>query len=181
VECLDGKKCIATWDHNREFWLTDQRECRLAIHDWTVYLSPWGRSMEWNTRDPWWVRGVSLNLKDCVLGKWRYTCEETGRPIEVAIPMPEGNYMAIFTPQRQVWKRPRWFQLVRESFDVKIPKGIPFAGKGENSWDCGDDGLYGMGADGTMDEAIMRVRDTVLERRQRYGNPSDAAIVEALA
>lgn len=175
------EKHIFTWDNNREVWLTAQREFRFAIHYWTIWFTPWGRSMEYLTADPWWVRGVSLNLKDVVVGRWRYTCETIGPTQTVMIPMPEGVYLAEFTPQRQTWKRPRWFTYARESFDIKIPKGIPFAGKGENSWDCGDDGLFGMGAEGTITEAVECVRQTVLERRRRYGQPSAEAITEAMA
>lgn len=165
----------------REVWLPDRRECRIAVHDWAVWINPWSKLMEWTKSDPWWVRGLTFHVDDFVLGKTRYTHENTGPVFIVGIPMPEGNYAAEFTPQRQTWKRPRWFSQVRESFDVNIPKGIPFAGKGENSWDCGDDGLFGMGAEGTVEQAIAKVRDTVMERRRRYGSPSDAAIREALA
>lgn len=176
------RKCVATWDGGREFWLTDQRECGISIHDWTIRISPWAKWGEWCSRDPWWVRGVSLNIADFVLGRTLYTHEKTGPEMEVSIPMPEGWYLALFTPQRQTWKRPRWFgTTVRESFDIRIPKGIPFAGKGENSWDCGDDGLFGMSADGSVQEAVSAVRTSVMESRKRYGSASDETIKEALA
>jgi hypothetical protein len=175
------RKCIATWDGDREFWLTDQRECRIAIFNWKLWLTPWGKSMEWASADPWWVRGFTFDMKRAVIGKTDYICEQTGPTQTVQIPMPEGFYSAQFTPQRQTWKPRRWFGTVRESFDIKIPKGIPFAGKGENSWDCGDDGLFGMSAEGTVEQAIAKVRETVMERRRRYGNASDETIREALA
>lgn len=173
--------CVATWDNNREFMLTDQREASVSVHDWTIRMTPWGRSMEWAAKDPWWVRGVSLNLTDVVLGKSRYVCEQIGQSFPVSIPMPEGDYPAVFQRQRQTWKRPRWFAHTRESFDITIPKGIPFAGKGENAYDCDDDGLYGMGAEGTVEDAVAAVRATVLRSRKRYGAPSPASIQSALA
>lgn len=175
------RKCIATWDNGREFWLTDQRESRVAIFDWKLWINPWSKSMEHVSADPWWVRGVTVDFKRIVIGETAYICEQTAPTFTVQIPMPEGFYAAEFTPQRQTWKPRRWFATVRKSFDINIPKGIPFAGKGENSWDCGDDGLFGMGADGTVEEAIAKVRDTVMERRRRYGSPSDAAIAEAMS
>jgi hypothetical protein len=175
------RKHVFHWDNNREVWLPDHREFKLAIHNWTIWFTPWGKWGEWSRADPWWVRGVSWNIQDFALGRVQYTQETIGDPLDVSIPMPEGVYRAVFTPQRQTWKRPRWFSQVRESFDIQIPKGIPFAGKGENSWDCGDDGLFGMGAEGSVQDAIARVRETVLERRRRYGSPSEDAIREALA
>jgi hypothetical protein len=161
-------------------WLVDRREARLAIHDWAIWLTVWGRWGEWRRADPWWVRGVTLHLDDLVLGRTQYVCETLGPPVSVLIPMPEGNYPATLTPQRQTWTRPRGWTIVRTSFDIEIPKGIPFAGKGENSWDCGDDGLYGMGAGGTVEEAIAAVQASVTESRRRYGRPSPRAIQEAL-
>jgi hypothetical protein len=177
------RMCVATWRTPPEdIWLTDQRECRIGIHDWTIWLHPWSKTMEWAANDPWWVRGVTFNLRDFVLGRTDYTCETLGPAFAVSIPMPEGVYTATFQPQRQTWTRPRWRRsLVRESFDIRIPKGIPFAGKGENSWDCGDDGLFGMGAEGTVEQAVATVRESVMARRHRYGAPSEDAIREALA
>lgn len=175
-------KTVATWRNPPEdIWLTDRRECRVAIHDWKIWISPWSRWGEWRSDDPWWVKGVTFDLKQLVLGRTRYTCEPLGRPVEVAISMPEGSYRAVFQRQRQTWKRPRWFAAVRESFDIDIPKGIPYAGKGENSWDCGDDGLFGMSAEGTIEQAVARVRDAVMESRRRYGQPSSESVAKARA
>ena len=176
------RKHLFTWETPaREVWLPEQRECSVAIHDWTIWLKPWGKSMEWVKADPWWVRGVSFNVERFLRGKARYACENTGEPFTVMVDMPEGHYEAVFTPQRQTWRYPRWFTHTRDSFDVKIPKGIPFAGKGENSWDCGDDGLFGCSEEGSIDEAKAKIRDYVMGRRRRYGNPSDQAVREALA
>lgn len=161
--------------------LPDRRECRLSIHDWTIWLSPWSRWGEWRASDPWWVRGVSLNLKDVALGRTRYICDKIGDPFDVSIPMPEGNYRAVFQRQRQTWRRPRWFSITRESYDIDIPKGIPFAGKGENSWDCDDDGLFGMGAEGTVDEAVAKVQESVERSRRKYGHASAQTVEKALA
>lgn len=176
------RKHVFNWETPpREVWLPERRECRIAFHDWTLWLQPWSKWGEWCAADPWWVRGVSFNLRDFALGRPRYTCDALGPPLHVRIPMPEGEYAAVLTPQRQTWTRPRWFRHVRDSFDISIPNGIPFAGKGENSWDCGDDGLFGMSADGTVEQAIEAVRGTVLRSRQRYGMPSEGAIREALS
>jgi hypothetical protein len=177
-------KHIATWDREnptREAWLTDRRECRIAIHGWAIWINPWSKTMEWDTADPWWVRGLTIHVDDLVLGKTRYQREALGEPIHAMVPMPEGNYPAVFQRQRQTWKRPRWFAHSRESFDITIPKGIPFAGKGENSWDCDDDGLFGMSAEGTLNQAIVRVQQAVNERRKRYGHASPKTIAEALS
>jgi hypothetical protein len=173
---------VATWRNPPEtITLPQQRQCRLSIYDWTIRFDPWAKSMEWCRADPWWVRGVSFDVKDFALGRTRYTCEKMGEPFDVPIPMPEGTYRAVFQRQRQTWRRPRWFSHTRDSYDIDIPKGIPFAGKGENSWDCGDDGLFGLSAEGSIEQAIEHVRASVMRSRRKYGHASDDAIREALA
>lgn len=74
----------------------------------------------------------------------------------------------------------RWFKRTGQEVTLNIPKGIPFAGKGENSWDCGDDGLFGIGGD-SIDDAIRRAQEAVTERRRRYGHASPEAVTEALS
>jgi hypothetical protein len=176
------EKHIFTWDHNREVWLTDQRECKVSIHDWTIRFIPWGRSMEWRTADPWWVRGVSLNLPDLLLGKTRYQTVTLKAGIPVKVPMPEGVYAGTAKIERATWKRPLWFARHRVSTWIDVPKGVPFQGKGENSWDCGDDGLFGCGVSGeSVERAVGHYVESVLTSRRRYGMPSDKAIQEALA
>jgi hypothetical protein len=175
------KKCIATWDGGREFWIPDDRECRIDMSDWTLHIVPWGKSMEWASADPWWVKGVSIRFRELLLGRTRYTSETLRGGIPLVIPMPEGAYAAVAKVERCTWKRPRWFAQTRTYVSVDIPKGIPFAGKGENSWDCGDDGLFGYSSEGeSLETAIAKGVESVLTSRRRYGMPSKQAISEAL-
>ena len=174
-------KHIFHWDNNREVWLPDQRECALSFGDWTLRFVPWGRSMEWRTADPWWIRGVSLDLKRLVLGRERCTVEILKQGIPVTIPMPEGTYRGTAKIERRTWKRSRWFAHSRVSTTIDCPKGIPFAGKGENSWDCGDDGLFGWGTEGeSIERAIAHGVESVLTSRRRYGHASPETITKAL-
>jgi hypothetical protein len=55
---------------------------------------------------------------------------------------------------------------------VDIPGGIPHPGKGENSWDCGMDGVYGLSCEATtVDEAVAAVHACATKNRERYGGP----------
>ena len=46
----------------------------------------------------------------------------------------------------------------------------PFEGKGENGWDCGEDGLYGCGSNGaSIEHAIGTTVEKVLDTRRRRG------------
>lgn len=172
------EKHIFTWDNNREVWLPAKRECSFSIYDWTIRLEPWGRWGEWRKSDPWWVRGVSFDIRRAVLGKRVYIAEEMAL-VPCVVPMPEGEYAAVAKVQRVTRGFSRWFKRTGIEATLNIPKGIPFAGKGENSWDCGDDGLFGIGGNG-IDDAIANAQRSVTERRERYGRPSLESIRESL-
>jgi hypothetical protein len=112
-------------------------------------------------------------LLDAVFGRTVYACSK-GRKYDFTISMPEGAYAAKFTEETRIWTRERWpLRKVRKSIGIDIPKGIPFAGKGENSWDMGDDGLFGTGSDGWDPwKAAESVKAIVLRHRKKYGEPS---------
>jgi hypothetical protein len=86
--------------------------------------------------------------------------------------MPEGCYAAKMKKTRSVWKRPRlpWNSFDRLDADIRIEGGIPFQGKGENDYDCGDDGLWGTGCTGHNEaHAVAVVVESVLNSRKKYG------------
>lgn len=155
------------------------REIELTVHNWAVWLKLWGRWGEWNSRDPWWVRGITFHIDDFILGDRKCVTEETRQPKRIAVEFDGYLYLGTAKFQRRTWKRPRWFAFVRESvtIDMDPGHGLPRAGKGENSWDCGDDAVCGWGVDGpptdeTVERAIDRGREICLEARKRYGQPS---------
>lgn len=172
------RKFIATWDNNRECWLPDRREFNVAFHDWTLRFTPWGRWGEWARRDPWWIRGVSLDFRRLLLGDRVYHAEELAL-VPCHVPMAEGNYQAVAKVQRVTRGFQRWFKRTGQEVTLNIPKGIPFAGKGENSWDCDDDGLFGIGGD-SIDDAIRRAQEAVNRSRKRHGHASAESVRQAL-
>lgn len=159
------------------------RDISVSISEWTIRWSFWvGTMASWSRRYPWcrWWRQGHVELAN-VLGRRRHSVEVLAEHIPVRIDMPEGSYVGEARFERRTWKRALWFRETQESTWIDVPKGIPFAGKGENSWDCGDDGLYGCGIDGlSVERACEHFAAQVLRNRKRYGMPSDAAIVEAL-
>lgn len=73
------------------------------------------------------------------------------------------------TRQRWPW---RYGRSIASWIDVKEPPR--FAGKGENSWDCGDDAIYGMGSsERTCAGAVGEYIKAVLKNRERYGMPRE--------
>lgn len=137
-------------------------------------FTPWSREWEWRSTDPWYVKGVSFNPADFLLGRMRHEHTIHEDWIETSVPMPEGSYPAKLRREERSWTRPRWpwwpFRIVQKYIEVELPGGIPFEGKGENSWDCGEDGLWGCSSSSwSYEKAIGHVVESVLKNRKRYG------------
>lgn len=130
-----------------------------------------------------------LSVEDVTQERWRNRAGfrwggDPPRPyVEIMVPMPEGNYPASVTLERSTWGRKRWpwGRKVQYSTDLEIPGGIPHPGKGENSWDCGDDGLYSIyapvrqGVQGLGDPQLAAIdaAQSVLMSRVKYGRGFD--------
>lgn len=56
--------------------VVDRRTCSVTIYDWTMRISPWSKTMEWASADPWWVKGVSLSLNPF---EWKFRSHEERR------------------------------------------------------------------------------------------------------
>lgn len=117
---------------------------------------------------------IRFRLRDFLLGRKVYAKEELKRAT-VAIPLDGRDYEGIWTLTRETWKRPRWpfvsHTRVGSWIDVEHPPA--FAGKGENSWDCGDDAIFGCGSQGlTPALAVGDYIKAVLRNRERYGAAS---------
>lgn len=185
----------------------------VSFHDGSIWVHVWNDSMCWNSGDTpgptrkwvgssedgtkrrvWtWQRGHlpwncsgwtwSLNVKELLLGEVTY--EEI--PLEVwdsVVRMPEGEYPCQVRTSKVRWTHSRapfspWYYRAM----VDIPNGIPFAGKGENSWDCDDDALnsitFGVeseepwGPREYTNRAAVRVFETRLKRSSPHWTPND--------
>lgn len=136
----------------------------------TVKCDLWMSPSEWHSKDPKWRR-VHFNLADFVLGRKDVEWESI-ETVPVSIPMFEGYYEATVEMRYHVsWrKRLPFIKHRHKCANVEIEKGIGFPGKGENSWDCGDDALFGMSCPAnSVEEAIGKTVASVLRNRMRYG------------
>lgn len=128
-----------------------------------------GSTMGWSSKTPKWKDG-SFSVTDFVLGEREYV---EGEPdlYKVQIPMPEGPYEATVELSNDTWKRSRWKPHVIRRARIDVPVGIPFPGKGENSWDCGEDACYGLTCPAaTVEDAIAAMVRTVFRNRRKYGS-----------
>jgi hypothetical protein len=146
----------------------DPREISLRIHDWAIWWTFWMNPNSYARRDPKWRRFV-FHIDDFFLGRQKYS-KQVLSTHDVKIPMPEGSYPATVILAEATWKRPRWFATRLRTAEVELKKPIPFPGKGENSWDCGEDGLHGLSTSAkNIEEAISKTVQSALRDRRRYG------------
>lgn len=158
-----------------------------------------GMSWCFGPNDHSWERNASLKerLRRNNLKWWkvdRYSPSESEKvesEVGATVYMPEGEYpVTVKLVRRQiVWrvgpykwhrrsKKRLVFDLPGKRFewfgDLEAPNGIPFPGKGENSWDCGQDGLYGLyqrvkNRGAWVEEMTTSATQSVLSSRRRYG------------
>jgi hypothetical protein len=157
------------WDaHGRTGEYTgDRRAIGVAIHGGAFWWDLWNDEFESRSTDPWWTRGC-FHFKDGLLGGTSYS-DEILETRDVVIPMPEKAYSATAKLKLSRWRRPLWpwpAEMLRVEIDC--PEGIPVPGKGENSWDCGDDATYGITcAAPTIEGAIGQLVASTLRTRQK--------------
>lgn len=152
--------------------ITEEREVSLNWHDNALWWYGWYSTNTWRSRDPWWRRG-SFHPDTFLLGRMDCMIEELTDWSPVAVPMPEGSYSGKARVRRWTWKRRRvnlFAPKERIAVDIEMDECLPFPGKGENSYDCGMDGLCGWSKDGTsIDAAIAHGVESALNSRARYG------------
>lgn len=153
-----------------------QRELSLSIHHWGLWLNLFTTDEDWIRDRPWHRNTIHISLIRWLIGKPVYTCTVVPHD-DVLIPMPEGCYKAKAKLEKRVWRY--WFGYIirREGWWFDIEGGIPFQGKGENSWDCGPDALCGCGGTGTIEEVIGKTVAKALENRLRYGSTTDKVVM----
>ena len=160
--------------NGREIWVYATRD-ESMVGGINFVFNFWRNPDGGELRKTW--RELYIHFPDIILspifGSVKHR-EELIEERDVKIPMPEGQYDGHVKLLRSVWKRPRlpFTSKVHHGARIDIPDGIPFEGKGENSWDCGEDGLFGCGADrATYEAAIARAVEITLEsRRKNNGN-----------
>lgn len=135
----------------------------------------------WTKGQPWW-RDATIT-KRTFFGLTK-TDTDKGASGLTQVPLPEGNYPArwehttytnhYLSPLGKLRDRvlgPREHSLV----SLDIDGGIPVEGKGENSWDCGMDGLFGVSG-ATVEDAVANAVRSVLRDRERSVGAEDGGL-----
>lgn len=145
------------------------REVRFAIHDGKVWLTLWSPSMDWSQGD----RNYNFDIEKFLLGETRYSAKETDHGLfQTQIEKDEPMYTGTYTAKICTWRYSRFpfIAISRPTYKLDITNGIPVPGKGENSWDCGEDAIYSIST-GANDlyEATEKLRESVNRTRLQYG------------
>ncbi len=148
-----------------------QRQIGWSWSDGRLHISLWEDPMQWSRSDPrWW--SFSICPADILLGDSDYSTQDL-RSERVIVAMPEGPYPCTVRIFESTWKRPRWHwprKMIRADITPDTP--IPVPGKGENSWDCGEDATWSMTCPAqTPEEAAAQLSQSILRDRDRYGGP----------
>jgi len=98
-------------------------------------------------------------------GKVEHTVIEE-RPVRLVL--AEGEHQGTGKLIETIWRYPRWFPQTHRSVEIEFEEGVPIPGKGENSWDCGDDAIYAMSCPTkTISEGVQHFRNAVIARRNK--------------
>lgn len=137
-----------------------------TFHD-TAYLHLWSDRTGWG-KD----RTYSFCPPDFILGRYKSEIEENEDWFEIQVDMPEATYQGKARRITQTWTRKR-FTFIKKSkryIEFEFENGIPIPGKGENSWDMGDDAIMGTSVSAnSIEEAVEMVKADAIRRRERYG------------
>jgi hypothetical protein len=145
------------------------RTTGVNIHHSTIWFEIWNWQHGWDRNQPKWM---SFNFCpiDFLLGDRQYSSQEIG-VYRQSVLMPEATYPVTIKLCADRWKRPRWpWPLIVKRAHIDCEIGIPKPGKGENSWDCGEDATYGLTCPAaSVEEAIEKLKSSVERDRERYG------------
>lgn len=134
-----------------------------------LWFCLWADQWSSSFGDAWWRRMYHFDVADFVLGKAAYSSKELVT-YAVSIPLPEGTFPGTVTLEEATWKRPRWKAKIVRRADISVERPPTFPGKGENSWDQGDDAIYSMTCRAkSVAEAIGQYVEAVLSNRFRRG------------
>ncbi len=161
------RKILEPITRRRDQKYSNGRNIGFSLDSEAISVMLWYDPMEHRGRDPWWWHQYFSFSR---LGGRAVHSEELIEAREVTIPMPEGSYPATARLVLASWKKPFWFTKSVRRVSIEVSVGIPFPGKGENSWDCGPDATSSMTCSAhSIAEGVGKLVGHVLDNRVRYG------------
>lgn len=148
------------------------REYGVKFHDGSMWVDIGAQPWESNSSDRWFEKTHCFHVSDWILGRSKYV-EDPNPQVYLNVPfaMPERVYRGTVKLADDAWHR-RFGKTVVARAHIEMNKGdaIPHPGKGENSWDCGEDATYSMTCPAkTLEEAIASMIESAMRSRRRHG------------
>lgn len=134
-----------------------------------------GSDDDWHSNDPLnWMRGI-IHPVDLIFGRPVHDKQEVGPKVQAIASFPEGDYPLLLQREIRTWKRPRWpFTMTHRYVDIEAVRAAESQGKGENSWDCGPDAIWGMSSPGhSYEDAVAAYVKATLRDRAKRGHIAD--------
>lgn len=157
------------WRKNIKWWDKSWgRTTDIRIFDGQIWFNIHNDTMGWSDAKRW--QEFNWSFENFFLGKERHSKEVLDKG-ETQIAFLEGTYNVKWEKQLHQWRRARWFtqRVIRYNLDMD-ENPIPVPGKGENSYDCGDDAIHSIHTPATnLSEALSKLTESVLRTRERYG------------
>lgn len=163
--------------------LPEEKEISVRIHNRSLWWNFWRNDDEGFNKT--WRKGC-FHFVEFIIGRADCSHKETEHE-DFILPYYEGNYAIRVIESLWTWKMRRrlFFFLDKKDllrYEVKagyqdggvfIDKPIPHQGKGENSWDCGEDATFsisfGVGRIKSTREAALEFWKSTMKDRIRYG------------
>jgi len=148
------------------------KEICVKLHDKGMWVSIWKNPFSWSASDKnRWYRDFCIHPLDIIFGRIIYLSDDI-ETVQVPFAMPEAHYTLTIKRFRSTWMRPRlpWFKHELLRAEIKPSKPVPVPGKGENSYDCGDDAIHSLTCPATtVGEAVGSFFESIDRQRTRYG------------
>jgi hypothetical protein len=161
------------------------RDYGFYFYEWAFVWSWHARQFEHNSSDQWWMHQY-FRIDDFFLGKPESLIDELGKEENIWFKIGDKEFKmdSIKWTRGRSFRRHIPYSLFHKtwySVNMEIEKPPMHSGKGENSWDCGDDGCFGLSApwnfeppkwSTTKESAKLAVQyyvEHVLKDAKRYG------------
>lgn len=158
-----------------QLYYYDEKEA-IGYCDPCIHWNLW--TYEDNGEDYGWREGT-IFLQNIIFGDLQSEFVKDSEPSPISISMPEGVYPAFYQYESVVHNRKRWLKSISfprteitfDSSKFEGNVGIPYPGKGENSWDCGDDATFSFGCPNhSYTIAIHNLTEYVMKKRRNNKN-----------
>jgi len=146
------------------------RHIQVSFHNGAAWFDIMTDPFSWSSKGSKW-RSFSINPSDIIFGRMKYKSEDI-ETVHVPFAMPEAHYTLTVRRFRSTWWRPRfpWWKIRLLRAEVEPSNPVPVPGKGENSWDCGDDAIHSLTTPAkTVGEAVGSFFDSVDRQRSKHG------------